>query len=411
MKRRSILKVAGTGALTGLAGCLGNSGSGSGGTVKIAIITTLSGPFAHYGEFTMTGTEYAVQEVNDSDKVLPDTTLEIKSYDSATDPETALSVAREATTQWNADIIAGPVISSVANSVAGFAADRNIPFVFTSRDRSLTTGKNCAPTTYRPGVCHTQSLAGGVARWAVNNIGPNGFVLYQNYSYGQSNNQWTATYAEQEGGQVVDSIGLPIDQSDFSSALSEISSQDPDWVFNTFFGGSMTAFLNQAANRGFDVPLMTAGIDGKLLAETGQETYDTLPGLYNFEQWSPAVDTERANHFRDAILEETGGYPIEYMVAPYHNIKFVADVLHANDGSADTDRFRQATEQDGGFSYNGLYEEDVRVRACDHQALLPLFNNKWTGVDTKIPWATYDLQTTIDTANVIPSCSDAECSF
>jgi len=441
MKRRTLLRVAGAGALTGFAGCAGDNGdgggddggsaggsgggsdgggdgggstdggNGGGGTVKIGIVTTLSGPFAHYGENTNIGTEYAIEEVNGSDEILPNTTLEFESFDSETDPEAALSAARNAVSQYDADILAGPVISSVAGALAGFAADRDIPFVFTSRDRSLTTGENCQPTTYRPGVCHTQSLAGGVAQWATNSVGSEGYVLYQDYSYGQSNLQWATTYAEQEGGEIIGSIGLPIDNTDFSSAIDQIAEADPDWLFNTYFGGTFTAYLDQAGSRGLDIPVMSAGIDGSLLADMGQEGYEASPEVYNFEQWSPAVDTPEAEDFRDAILEETGGLPIEYMVAPYHNIKFIADVIHEAGGAANTDQFRQVTEQGDGFSYNGLYEEDVLVRACDHQALLPLYNNRWTGVDSEIPWAEYELVSTVDTADVITSCADAECQF
>jgi len=123
MRRRKYLGLAGTAATGLLAGCGGNSGSGTteSGPITIGGIEPTSGPFAPWATAHKLGMNVALDEINSGDTL--DRELQFKTTDTKSDAGEADSAFRRYVEQDDAVAITGAVSSDVGIRVAQTAEE------------------------------------------------------------------------------------------------------------------------------------------------------------------------------------------------------------------------------------------------------------------------------------------------
>jgi branched-chain amino acid transport system substrate-binding protein len=422
LNRRQILKSTATGGIAlGLAGCQsdtdgggngndggGNSDSGLPDEVTYGWVHSLSGAFSVFGREASRGQEIALQEINNSDQILPDTTLSVEQGDSQTDPEVGLRVARELVEQGGVSFLSGTTSSSVAAAIAQYASQQNVPFfIGHSARRSLTTGEDCRFTNLRANP-HTGLTAAAASQFTIDNFGDSVYVLTLDYSYGQAVANAARANLEANGVEVVGSAATPLGNEDFASIIDQIQSVDPDVVFQGINGGSAVPLLIQAGNRGLTTPMVCQFMSSKALGQLTPGQFDKLGDIYRGSvKYTREIENERNQGFVSAYEEAYEGEKPDFLSAgTYVNTYWIARALDEAQ-TVETESFINAANS---MSIDGV-TGTIEMRECDHQGMGNIQSAKVTGIDEENSIATNEIVATHDSSDYITPCSERTCSF
>ncbi|MEF8777909.1 MAG: ABC transporter substrate-binding protein, partial [Natronomonas sp.] len=345
--------------------------------------------------------------INASDDILPNTTLEIADGDTETDPDTGLSEARRLVQQDNIDMMAAATSSSVASVLSEYATSQDmLPTLIQAADRALTTGEDCRMSTYRPNP-HTHQAGDLAGQWLTEEFGDQGFVLYQDYSYGAATREGVGRGVEKAGGEIIEDAATPLGNQQFESVIDRIDSADPDWLLMGAVGTGATAFLSQAANRGLDVPMGSQSLPAYNTGEVGADIIDQFSDLYRTPAlYTREIDTEANNQHVQAFQDEYGIPPNYSSETGYQVGRFIGEGIHEA-GTIVPSEARSALE---GITIQSARGENT-IRACDHQGTPPLYIAQVTGVDEELGLGTHEIIEQVDSADYTTPCEDIECQM
>ena len=355
-------------------------------TYKIAYIDPLSGPFANVGELMLMHTQYAIEEINAKGGVLGGTRLQLLQFDSKLSAQESQSALQAAIDQGAKAIVTGGSGSSVVTALVQSVARWNqrnpgkelIVLNHSSIDPEMT-GKTCSFWHFQTEAntaMKMKALANYIKKTPdVKKV----YLLNQDYAHGK---QW-ASYGRQLVGlarpdvQFVGETLHPIGRvKDFSPYIANIKQSGADSVITGNWGQDMTLLLKAAGDAGYNLRYFnhSAGsVPGTVLAVSQAK----LGQLTWVAEWHPGqADTPRVDALAKAYKAKTG----KDFLAP--RIDFTPRLLAAainKAGSTDTVKVAYALEDMRFDSVVG----PIRMRAEDHQLLLPQVVNTIAPVDGK----------------------------
>ena len=355
-------------------------------TYKIAYIDPLSGPFANVGELMLTHIQYAVEDINAKGGVLGGTKLQLLQFDSKLSAQESQSALQAAIDQGAQAIVTGGSGSSVVTALVQSVNRWNqrnpgkelLVLNHSSIDPEMT-GKACS-------FWHFQTEANTAMKMkALSNYIKKTpdirkvYLLNQDYAHGK---QW-ASYGRQLVGlarpdvQFVGEALHPIGRvKDFSPYLANVRQAGADTVISGNWGQDMTLLLKAAGDAGYNLRYFnhSAGsVPGTVLAmaqsKLGKLTWvaEWHPG----QEGAPKVDA-LAKDYKARTGKEFLGPRIDVM-----SRVLVAAINKA--GSTEPLKIARALEDLTLESAVG----PVRMRAEDHQLLLPQVVNTIAPVDGK----------------------------
>jgi len=421
VRRRDILRSTGAIGIAGLAGCTGdgdNDGDGGMSTTQgqdddmpdsmtFGMIVPLSGPYGTMGQGNQNGMALAVEQINASDEVLPDTTLDFIVEDSKTDPETAVQVARELVLQENVDILYGSVAGSVSIALADFAARENIPHIPISSTGSLTIGEECRFTSVRWSM-HDIAMAGQTATFGPEQFGDTTYSVFPDYSYGQR----TQAKAQElyEANDITDygNKRAPLGQQEWGTFLDEIRSEEPDYIHMAMAGSGATAFMSQAVNYGLDIPIVGQYLTPRVLGGITQEQFDALPEIYTATiHWTREVDHEDTRSYVETFKKQYNRPPDTMTYYGWMYAHAFSQLLEKV-GTLDTQAMMKGAAD---WTFDTNMKGEVFSRACDHQGEGVAYSAKMVGPSTPETdgMAQMEIIGEWDTAEWMPACEDTPC--
>lgn len=373
-------------AAVALAALLAASAQAQPATYKIAYIDPLSGPFANVGELMLSHTQFAVDDINAKGGVLGGTRLQLLQFDSKLSAQESQSALQAAIDQGARAIVTGGSGSSVVTALVLSVARWNqrnpgkelLVLNHSSIDPEMT-GKACSFWHFQTEAntaMKMKALANYIKKTPdVKKV----YLLNQDYAHGK---QW-ASYGRQLVGlarpdiQFVGETLHPIGRvKDFAPYLANIKQSGADSVITGNWGQDMTLLLKAAGDAGYDLRYFnhSAGsIPGTVLAASQAK----LGQLTWVAEWHPGqADTPRVDALAKAYKAKTG----KEFLAP--RIDFTPRMLAAaidKAGSTDTPKVAAALEN---LSFDSVVGP-VRMRAEDHQLLLPQVVNTIAPVDGK----------------------------
>jgi branched-chain amino acid transport system substrate-binding protein len=366
--------------------CIASAAHAQQPTYKIAYIDPLSGPFANVGELMLMHTQYAIEDINARGGVLGGTKLQLLQFDSKLSAQESQSALQAAIDQGAKAIVTGGSGSSVVTALVQSVARWNqrnpgkelIVLNHSSIDPEMT-GKGCSFWHFQTEAntaMKMKALANYIKKTPdVKKV----YLLNQDYAHGK---QW-ASYGRQMVGlarpdvQFVGEALHPIGRvKDFAPYIANIRQSGADSVITGNWGQDMTLLLKAAGDAGYNLRYFnhSAGsVPGTVTAvsqaKTGQLTW--------VAEWHPGeADTPKADALAKAYKAKTG----KDFLAP--RIDMTPRLLAAaidKAGSADTVKVARALEDLRFDSVVG----PVRMRAEDHQLLLPQVVNTIAPVDGK----------------------------
>ncbi len=358
-------------------------------TLKIAFIDSLSGPFAGIGQAMLAHVQISAQQVNAAGGVgAKGTKLEILEYDSKVSVPDSQSAMQAAMDRGATIIISGGSGSAVIAGLVDVAAKRALrdpehPVLvmnYSSVDPDLT-GKHCNYWYFQVEAntaMKMKALSKFVAKLPdVKNV----YLFNQDYTHGR---QW-AKYGREMFSQArpdVVFVGeeyIPMGRvKDFAPYIAKIKQTGADTVISGNWGPDLSLFYRAAADAGLNLRIFnhTAGAQPGMVT-TAAVAGPNLGRLTHVTEWHAGeTGVPQVDAMAQAYTAKTG----KEFLAPRFDL--VPRLIAAAVGKAQsTDPRKLAAAMEGLTIDSPL--GPVRMRAEDHQMLIPQVVNTIAPVDGK----------------------------
>lgn len=325
-------------------------------TVKVGMITTLSGGGASLGTAIRDGFLLAVKQSNSQD-------IEVIVEDDQRKPDVAVQLADRMIQSDKVDVLTGIVWSNLALAVVPSAVNQGKFYLSPNAGPSALAGEGCHENYFNVAWQNDNlhEAAGGYANSADYT---NSFILAPNYPAGHDA---LAGYKRMYSGNIAGEILTQLGQTDYAVELAQIRASDADSVFFFLPGGMGISFVKQYADSGISLPMVGPGFsfDQDMLAAVG----DTALGVRNTSQWNKDLDNQANAVFVQAFVEEYGRLPSLFASQGYDTANLLISAIEKADIS-DPDAFRMALREADFDSVRGNFRfgpnhhpiQDVYVR-------------------------------------------------
>jgi branched-chain amino acid transport system substrate-binding protein len=317
--------------LTALAGTAPAPAAAQGGSIKIGLLAPLTGAASALGKDMLGGTELYLDEIG---RQAAGRKIELIVEDSEGVTATALTKARKLVDQDHIHILTGGLLASTGYAIHPFADAAKIPTTYPVMSSDDLTQRKPAKWVVRTGWNSSQSMH-VFGEWVAKNLKHKKIaVVAFDYAFGwESVGGFQRTFEEQ-GGQIVQKIWVPLNTTDFAPFLAQIK-RDADAVFAVFFGRGSLQFVKQYADSGLKakLPLLGNGTvtDESVLPQMGDEAL----GVHTALHYSAALDNPANQRFAKAFEAKMGKVPSYYGETCYTNARWIVEAIKAINGKVE----------------------------------------------------------------------------
>jgi branched-chain amino acid transport system substrate-binding protein len=370
--------------------------------IKVGIIDCYSGPAAVFGNDALNGFKLALEEIN-KEGVLG-SKIEFTTRDTKFKVDIGLNMAKELVMRENVDVLVGTISSGVALAVSDAVSKREkIPFiVWIAKSEKITEEKG-----HRYVFSTADNTAMGGKAGAVG-LAKKPYLKYwiagDDYSYGHDigNAVWRNLKALKPEVEKIGESWWKVGEPDLVPYFTSIIGAKPDAVIFCTGGASMANCLKAIKSTGMNEKMGTwihTAIDHAVLKPLGAEAPEGVLGEIQYLFYYP--DTPENKAFVKAFQAAYGSPPGFPAFDAYLAAHYIAEAFRKA-GAIDREKFVDALE---GLKVKSPVGGMVEMRACDHQAMFPMY----FGVTKKTPQ--YDFVTasdikTLTGEEILPTCEE-----
>jgi urea transport system substrate-binding protein len=351
--------------------------------IKVGIISPLTGAWTVYGKAHISGFELAVDEINAAGGVLG-RQLELVVGDSKTEPRIVVEQANRLIRQEKVDFLAGTFSSAERNAAGPVVQSANkillYPTFYEGQEKE-----------YFPGVCNKNIFMFGPEptqqvwphlEYIMKTYGKKFFMIGSDYAWPQVTNLVTKRKLDELGGEVVGEVYIPFGTPQYESVLRDIRKSGADVIFHSLTGSDTVNFRQQFAAAGMKEDFALWTVDDEEVVTTGLGPEVSGGDYVSFDYFMSIKHPNNASFLErfkkkfgaDALMNTVG-------VAMYNAAHMAAKAIETA-GKVDTDSLRDAL---GGIEFANAPQGPVKMRALDHQIVLPSYlmkvRNDWTSVN------------------------------
>ncbi|WP_199258013.1 ABC transporter substrate-binding protein [Paracoccus binzhouensis] len=264
MYRRSLLLGAVLAASTALAGL---PALAQGEPFKVGLILPMTGPFASTGRQIEAAARLYIAEHGDE---VAGRRVELIVKDDASVADTTKRLAQELIVRDKVGALAGFGLTPLAMATAPLSTRARMPTVVMAAATSSIT--EASPYVVRTSYT-TPQVTSKIAEWAAKEGMRRIVTVVSDYGPGIDAEKTFAKVFSAAGGEVAESLRVPLQNPDFSPFLQKVADARPDAVFVFVPSGVGAQFMKQFVERGLD----KSGI--RLLADGGITDDDILNGM------------------------------------------------------------------------------------------------------------------------------------
>ncbi|HXJ77599.1 MAG TPA: ABC transporter substrate-binding protein [Candidatus Methylomirabilis sp.] len=296
--------------------------------VKIGFLAPLSGAIAQAGKDMYSGCELFWEE---SGWQLAGRKLEVILEDNEGLPATTLARARKLVESDRVHMLAGVILSNVAYALVPYVEAQGIPTIYPINSADDLTQRKRPKWLIRTGFS-----AGGnmhpFGEYAAKVLGYRKVaVISLDYAFGWETVGGFQQTFEDNGGQIVQKIWVPLNVQDYAPYLAQLK-RDVDAVFVLALGRWTLLFAKQYAESGLQgrIPLIAGGTytDEHVLPQLGDESI----GVISAHHYSAALDTPANRKFRAAFEKKYDRIPSFYSEDCYTGARVVSEAAKAIGG-------------------------------------------------------------------------------
>jgi branched-chain amino acid transport system substrate-binding protein len=297
-------------------------------TLKIGLILPMTGPFASTGRQIDGAVKLWMQQ---NGTTVAGKKIEVIVKDDAGTPDTTRRLAQELVVNDKVDVLAGFGLTPLALATAPIATQAKVPMIVMAAATSSITEQS--PMIVRSGFTLPQ-ITGPVAEWAAKNGIRKVVTVVSDYGPGIDAETAFKTRFTAGGGQVPESLRVPLRNPDFAPFLQKVKDIAPDAVFVFVPSGAGAAFMKQFVERGFDkggIKLIGTGdvTDDDILNDMG----DVALGVITSMHYSAAHPSAANKAYVDAFKKLNGIRPNFHSVGGYDGMRIIYRGLEASKGA------------------------------------------------------------------------------
>ncbi len=312
MYKRVLWLVVGLMLLVALPACGGGAKSE---TIKIALLSPLSGDVATFGQSINNGAMLAIEDKNASGGVLG-RQIEVVTEDSQCSPEAAVSAANKVIDQDGVKFIIGEVCSSASIPVSEVAMAKGV-FQITgpSTNPNVTVDEAGKTKSLIFRACFIDPFQGTVAaKFAVENLGAKtaAVLLDQGNDYVRGLSEYFRDSFEANGGEVVVWESYTGEDQDFSAILTKVKDASPDILYIPDYYSTVSLIAAQAREKGVTAVMM--GGDGWDSSDLDRAAVD---GGYFTNHYSAEDPRPEVQDFVKKYQEKYGTAPDAFATLGY----------------------------------------------------------------------------------------------
>lgn len=276
-------------------------------SIRIGLVTTLTGPPAVLGQHTRDGFQLAIKQLGGKIAGIP---AEVLVVDDELKPEVGIQRVQQLIERDKVDAIVGIVFSNILMATARRMVDGQTVFIGTNAGPSPIAGARCSPYLFSAAYQNDQN-AEAMGRHAAQKGYRKIVVVAPNYQAGKD---VVAGFKREYKGEIVDEIFVPLTQPDFSGDLAKIVAAKADAAFVFMPGGLGVTFVKQWRQAGVTLPMLSA----HTIDETNLPALqDAAVGTSGVTNWSPALDVPASRAFVEAFKAEYKYTPANYAAHAY----------------------------------------------------------------------------------------------
>jgi len=316
--------------------CLGIAALGAGSaaaqdTIKIGMVMQMTGPNAAGGREISAAAKLYVAQHGDS---VAGKKIELIFRDDASIPDNAKRLAQELIINDKVSLLAAGITPS-AMAMAPIATEAKVPTVVTISGTSVVTERS--PYYVRTSFTLGQQ-SGIIADWAIKNGSRKAVAVLSDWAPGAEAGKVFEANFTKGGGQVLETLKVPLANPDFAPFLQRAADLHPDTLFVFVPAGQAGTFARQFAERGLDksgIKLIGPGdiTDDDDLPTTG----DTLLGVVTAGIYSAAHPSALNKEFVAAYQKATGHRANFLAVSGYDGMHLIYEALKKTGGKTDAD--------------------------------------------------------------------------
>jgi len=260
----------------------------SGDTIKIGIITDMSGLYADIdGPAGVEAIRMAVQAMGGN---INGKKIEVLSADHQNKADVAAGKAREWIDTQGLDLLIGGTNSGTNLAMAKVAAEKKKVFIAVGAATSALTNEQCNPYTVH-WAYDTVALAKGTGNAVVKAGGKSWFFLQADYAFGAALQADTSAVVKAAGGTIVGTVKHPLSASDFSSFLLQAQASKAQILGMANAGGDTINTIKAANEFGITKTMKLAGLL-IFINDIHSLGLKTTQGMYLTDSWYWNRDAE-----------------------------------------------------------------------------------------------------------------------
>ncbi|WP_234418973.1 ABC transporter substrate-binding protein [Parazoarcus communis] len=318
-------------------------------SMKVGMMTTLSGPGAGLGIDIRDGFELAVKHLGGK---LGGITTEVIVADDAQNPETAKQITERFIKRDQVDIATGVVFSNIMLAVgpAFFAAETF--YISANAGPSQYAGAECNPYFFNV-AWQNDNLHEAMGK----HVQDKGFkkvaMVAPNYPAGKDALTGFKRFYK---GEVADEVYTKLGQLDYAAEIAQIRASGADALYIFLPGGMGINFIKQYSQSGMlkKTPLFAPGFSGD--EDVVKAVGPAMEGVFNTSHWYREMDNPVNQRFVADFQKDTGRLPTLYASQGYDAALLIDAAVKSVGGKIeDKAAFRKALETVKASSTRGEY--------------------------------------------------------
>jgi len=300
-------------------------------TIKIGVVQSLTGQLTAVGKQVMGGVRLYQQQHGST---VAGKKIELIGKDDSTVPDVAKRLAQELIVNDKVNILTTG-ITPATFAIAPLATQAKVPAVIMVSGTSSATERS--PYMVRTSFTLGQQ-SGIIGEWAAKNGSKKVVIVQSDWAPGAEATQVFTDSFTKAGGQIAETLKVPLANPDFSPFLQRARDANPDTLFVFIPAGQAGLFVKQFIDRGLD----KAGI--KLIGPGDVTDDDDLPNMGD-----GIIGTVTAGHYSayhqsaankiyvEAFKKLNGMRPNFISLGGYDGMHLIYEALKKTNGNPDGD--------------------------------------------------------------------------
>jgi branched-chain amino acid transport system substrate-binding protein len=297
-------------------------------TVKIGVITPLTGSQAAFGEAHKNGYLIALDEINAKGGVLGKK-IELDFYDDQGKPDQAVHGVAKLVDLDHVPIVLGSYSSETTKAILPAVTQRQVPLIIpTATADNLMESQS--PWIFR--ICAgTADYAQAIIAFLKANGSPKTMaIVYENTNFGQSTLKSMTPVAQAAGIELVASEPYETKSPDYRAVLQRVKKANPEAIYFASYLLDAVTLMRQAQEIDLNPKFYMAASAGFATAEfpTAKGAGKNAEYTFTAAQWAPSARWPGSREFDAEYFKRYNSHPTYHALEAYVALELAARVIN-----------------------------------------------------------------------------------